>query len=98
MWRVWIEIKGVSVAMVSYTRSPSVWRVWIEITMAGYSYIDRRRSPSVWRVWIEITPTLNINGLGASPSVWRVWIEIFRLLYPKTLSKGHPPCGGCGLK
>ena len=32
VWRVWIEISGLSFPCIASWASPSVWRVWIEIT------------------------------------------------------------------
>ena len=53
----------------------------------------------MWRVWIEITfELIGISEVGESPSVWRVWIEITTCGVDASASKGHPPCGGCGLK
>ena len=33
-----------------------------------------------------------------SPSFRRVWVEISRQRSGTDTARGHPPCGGCGLK
>ena len=78
--------------------SPSLLRVWFEIhstTLTKHS----SKSPSLRRVWVEICLYPSpFNARRRSPSLRRVWVEILFTSFKSSAIKGHPPCGGCGLK
>ena len=40
----------------------------------------------------------NLLAVSKSPSLRRVWVEIICEDAGINVNRGHPPCGGCGLK